>query len=61
MSNLPPAIDFAKTEEEICSKWAEEGTFKKQDALSLERGDKVRLRGVRSGTSVLLDSHNYAL
>lgn len=40
MSNLPPAIDFAKTEEEICSKWAEEGTFKKQDALSLERGDK---------------------
>ena len=54
MSNLPPAIDFAKTEEEICSKWAEEGTFKKQDALSIERGDKVRLRGsVETGTSVL--------
>ena len=41
MSNLPPALDFAKTEEEICATWAEENTFKNQDALSLDRGDKV--------------------
>jgi isoleucyl-tRNA synthetase len=40
MANLPPALDFAKTEEEICAKWAAEETFKKQDQLSLERGDK---------------------
>lgn len=40
MSNLPPALDFAKTEEEICATWAEENTFKNQDALSLDRGDK---------------------
>lgn len=39
MSNLPPALDFAKTEEEICDRWSAEDTFKKQDALSLERGD----------------------
>jgi hypothetical protein len=43
MAALPPALDFAKTEEEICAKWAEEQTFKKQDELSLERGDEVRL------------------
>ena len=42
MANLPPALDFAKTEEEICAKWAAEETFKKQDQLSLDRGDKVR-------------------
>mmetsp|Transcript_9074 Transcript_9074/g.20499 ORF Transcript_9074/g.20499 Transcript_9074/m.20499 type:complete len:1170 (-) Transcript_9074:247-3756(-) len=40
MSNLPPALDFAKTEEEICANWAKEDTFKKQDALSLDRGDE---------------------
>jgi hypothetical protein len=42
-SHLPPTLDFAKTEEEICAKWAAEDTFKKQDSLSLERGDKVRV------------------
>lgn len=43
MASLPPALDFPKTEEEICSKWAEEQTFKKQDELALERGDEVCL------------------
>lgn len=43
MASLPPALDFPKTEEEICAKWAEEQTFKKQDELALERGDEVRL------------------
>ena len=42
MASLPPALDFPKTEEEICAKWAEENTFKKQDELALERGDEVR-------------------
>ena len=41
MANLPPTLDFAKTEEEICAKWTAEDTFKKQDELSLARGDKV--------------------
>lgn len=41
MASLPPALDFAKTEEEICAKWAAEETFKTQDALGLERGDEV--------------------
>jgi len=40
MSSLPPALNFAKAEEEICKKWAEEETFKTQDKLSLERGDE---------------------
>jgi len=40
MASLPPTLDFAKTEEEICAKWGAEDTFKKQDSLSLERGDK---------------------
>ena len=40
MASLPPALDFAKTEEEICSKWSTESTFKTQDALGVERGDK---------------------
>ena len=40
MASLPPTLDFAKTEEEICSKWATESTFKTQDALGVERGDK---------------------
>jgi hypothetical protein len=42
MASLPPALDFPKTEEEICDKWAKEQTFKKQDELALERGDEVR-------------------
>jgi hypothetical protein len=41
MSSLPPALDFAATEEEICVRWEKEGTFKAQDRLSRERGDKV--------------------
>eukprot|EP00984_Skeletonema_dohrnii_P032116 scaffold25563_cov137-Skeletonema_dohrnii-CCMP3373.AAC.1 len=40
MASLPPTLDFAKTEEEICSKWSTESTFKTQDALGVERGDK---------------------
>ncbi|KAL3789736.1 hypothetical protein HJC23_006729 [Cyclotella cryptica] len=40
MASLPPALDFPKTEEVICAKWAEENTFKKQDELALERGDE---------------------
>ncbi|KAK1738563.1 isoleucine-tRNA ligase [Skeletonema marinoi] len=40
MASLPPTLDFAKTEEEICAKWATESTFKTQDALGVERGDK---------------------
>ena len=43
MSSLPPALDFAKAEEAICAKWAEEGTFKTQDKLGKERGDEVRV------------------
>jgi len=39
MSNLPPALDFARTEEEICAKWASENSFKTQDALAAERND----------------------
>ena len=41
MASLPPALDFPKTEEDICAKWAEEETFKNQDKLALERGDEV--------------------
>lgn len=44
MSSLPPALDFAKAEEDICAKWAEESTFKTQDKLGKERGDEVRLK-----------------
>jgi len=40
MASLPPTLDFAKTEEEICSKWSAESTFKTQDALGVERGDQ---------------------
>ena len=42
-NHLPSTLDFAKTEEEICAKWAAEDTFKRQDSLSFERGDKVRM------------------
>jgi hypothetical protein len=41
MSSLPPALDFTAMEEEICLKWKNEDSFKMQDKLSLERGDKV--------------------
>lgn len=41
MASLPPNLDFAKMEEEICETWAKEETFKKQNSLSLERGDDV--------------------
>jgi len=40
MSSLPPALDFAKAEEDICAKWKEEDTFKGQNRLSEERGDE---------------------
>jgi len=40
MASLPPGLDFAKSEEEICEKWATENTFKTQDKLSSERGDE---------------------
>lgn len=42
MSDLPPALDFPKAEEETCDRWKREGTFKTQDRLSVERGDEVR-------------------
>jgi len=53
MANLPPTLDFAKTEEDICAKWAAEDTFKNQDALSLARGDKVS-EGRKSLTNNML-------
>ena len=40
MSSLPPTLNFSKAEEEICAKWEKEETFRTQDKLSLERGDK---------------------
>ena len=51
MSSLPPALDFAKAEEAICDKWAEEGTFKTQDKLGKERGDEVCRRRLLLGRS----------
>eukprot|EP00986_Skeletonema_menzelii_P009531 scaffold4364_cov219-Skeletonema_menzelii.AAC.2 len=39
MASLPPTLDFAKTEEEICTKWSSESTFRTQDSLSVDRGD----------------------
>ena len=43
MASLPPALNFAETEEEICKKWKEEDSFKQQNKLSLERGDDVSI------------------
>jgi isoleucyl-tRNA synthetase len=43
MSSLPGNIDFAKSEEDICKKWAEEKTFQTQNRLSEERGDEVSI------------------
>ncbi|EEC45000.1 predicted protein [Phaeodactylum tricornutum CCAP 1055/1] len=40
MSALPPNLDFAATEVEICAKWKQESTFQTQDKLSLDRGDE---------------------
>jgi len=40
MSSLPPALNFAKAEEEICKKWKVEDSFHQQDKLSEERGDE---------------------
>jgi hypothetical protein len=58
MSTLPPALDFPAAEEEICRKWKDEHTFRRQDELSLERGDPVRLEkeggGARTCTVVAL-------
>jgi hypothetical protein len=42
MSSLPPALNFAETEEEIVKKWKDEDSFRLQNQLSLERGDEVR-------------------
>jgi len=40
MSSLPPALNFADTEVEICKKWKEEDSFHQQDRLAEERGDE---------------------
>ncbi|KAL7565166.1 hypothetical protein ACA910_003356 [Epithemia clementina (nom. ined.)] len=40
MSSLPPALDFPAMEEEIVEKWKREDTFRTQNQLSLDRGDK---------------------
>jgi isoleucyl-tRNA synthetase len=40
MSSLEARLDFAKAEEEVCEKWAKEGTFLAQNRLSEERGDE---------------------
>jgi len=41
MSFLPPALNFAEAEVEICKKWKEEDSFHQQNKLSEERGDDV--------------------
>ena len=41
MSSLPPALNFAETEEGIVKKWKDENSFHRQNELSLERGDEV--------------------
>jgi isoleucyl-tRNA synthetase len=55
MAELPPNLNFAATEEEICARWAKEGTFKTQDLLSQERGDEVKL--ARRAPSFMLLEH----
>jgi hypothetical protein len=42
MSSLPPALDFPSMEEAVCQQWKDGDTFRRQEALSLERGDPVR-------------------
>jgi isoleucyl-tRNA synthetase len=44
MSSLPPALNFAETEEGIVKKWKEEKSFQLQNELSIERGDEVSSR-----------------
>jgi len=39
MSSLPPALNFADTEVEICKKWKEEDSFHQQNKLAEDRGD----------------------
>ena len=39
MSNLPPTMNFAKAEEEICETWTTNKTFLTQDRLCVERND----------------------
>lgn len=41
MSSLPPALNFAEAEEEICKKWKAEDSFQQQNKLAEERGDDV--------------------
>ena len=41
MSSLPPALNFADAEVEICKKWKEENSFHQQNKLAEERGDEV--------------------
>lgn len=43
MSSLPPALNFAETEEVIVKKWKDENSFHLQNELSIERGDEVSL------------------
>ena len=43
MSSLPPALNFAEMEEDIVKKWKEEDAFHRQNQLSKERGDEVRI------------------
>ena len=45
MSSLPPALNFAEAEDEICKKWKEENSFHRQNELSEERGDDVSWLG----------------
>jgi len=40
MASLPPTLNFSEAEEEICKKWKENDTFRLQNKLSKERGDK---------------------
>lgn len=53
MSSLPPALNFAEAEVEICNKWKAEDSFRQQNKLAEERGDDVS-RIEDQITSVLL-------
>ena len=41
MSSLPPALNFAEAEVEICNKWKAEDSFRQQNKLAEDRGDDV--------------------
>jgi hypothetical protein len=59
MSFLPPALNFAETEEDICKKWKEEDSFLQQNRLSLERGDEVsRTSAIRCMVIALFETQN---